>query len=47
MRNALIVDDHPVARMAVRMLLEKEGMTVIAEAGDGLEAMSLIKATRS
>ncbi|MFV5193125.1 response regulator [Acinetobacter sp. 'aerobic (ED)'] len=43
MRNALIVDDHPVARMAVRMLLEKEGMTVIAEAGDGLEAMSLIK----
>jgi len=43
MRNALIVDDHPVARMAVRMLLEKDGLTVVAEAGDGLEAISLIK----
>ncbi|ENW84312.1 hypothetical protein F909_00219 [Acinetobacter sp. ANC 3929] len=43
MHNALIVDDHPVARLAVRMLLEKEGMTVLAETGDGLDAVSLIK----
>ncbi|ENX17518.1 hypothetical protein F895_00657 [Acinetobacter sp. CIP 64.2] len=43
MQNALIVDDHPVARLAVRMLLEKEGITVLAETGDGLDAVSLIK----
>lgn len=43
MQNALIVDDHPVARMAVRMLLEKDGITIVAETGDGLEAISLIK----
>ncbi|WP_202743793.1 response regulator [Acinetobacter calcoaceticus] len=43
MQNALIVDDHPVARMAVKMLLEKDGMNVVAETGDGLDAVSLIK----
>lgn len=43
MQNVLIVDDHPVARLAVRMLLEKDGLTVIAETGDGLDAISLIK----
>ncbi|CAM4415840.1 hypothetical protein F901_01655 [Acinetobacter dispersus] len=43
MHHAVIVDDHPVARLAVRMLLEKEGMTVVAETGDGLDAVSLIK----
>lgn len=43
MQNALIVDDHPVARMAVRMLLEQDGMTIVAETGDGLDAISLIK----
>lgn len=43
MQNALIVDDHPVARMAVRLLLEKDGMTIVAETGDGLDAISLIK----
>lgn len=46
MQNVLIVDDHPVARFAVRMLLEKEGMTVVAETGDGLDAVSLIKQLR-
>lgn len=43
MQNALIVDDHPVARMAVRLLLEKDGMTIVAETGDGFDAISLIK----
>lgn len=43
MNNVLIVDDHPVARLAVRMLLEKDNMTVLAETDDGLEAVLLAK----
>ncbi|HDR2754106.1 TPA: response regulator [Enterobacter asburiae] len=39
MNNVLLVDDHPVTRMAVRMLLEKDGMTVIGETNDGLKAV--------
>lgn len=39
MNSVLIVDDHPVARLAVRMLLEKDGMTVIGETDDGLKAI--------
>lgn len=39
MNSVLIVDDHPVARLAVRMLLEKDGMTVIGETDDGLKAL--------
>ncbi|WDZ51810.1 response regulator [Acinetobacter vivianii] len=46
MQNALIVDDHPVARMAVRLLLEKVGINIVAETGDGLDAISLIKQLR-
>jgi len=29
--NAVIVDDHPLARMAIKNLLESEGITVVAE----------------
>ncbi|WP_337262911.1 MULTISPECIES: response regulator [unclassified Serratia (in: enterobacteria)] len=43
MKNVLIVDDHPVARLAVSMLLEKDGMTVAGETDDGLEAVQLAK----
>lgn len=43
MANILIIDDHPVARLAVRMLLEKDGHTIIAEAGEGFEAMKLVR----
>jgi len=43
MQNVLIVDDHPVVRLSVRLLLEKDGLTVVAETGDGLDAISLIK----
>lgn len=43
MNSALIVDDHPVARFAVRMLLEKDGISIVAETGDGIEAVYLIK----
>ncbi|MDH4869671.1 response regulator transcription factor [Pseudomonas sp. BN515] len=43
MRSALIVDDHPVIRMAVRMLLERSGMEVVAEADNGVDALQLIR----
>lgn len=43
MRNALIVDDHPVIRMAVRMLLERNGMEVVGEADNGVDALQLIR----
>ncbi|WP_370425600.1 response regulator (plasmid) [Pantoea vagans] len=41
MANIIIIDDHPVARLAVRMLLEKDNHTVVAEADDGQEALNL------
>jgi len=31
MNKVLIVDDHPVIRLAVRMLMERHGYEVIAE----------------
>jgi two-component system, NarL family, response regulator EvgA len=43
MPKVMIVDDHPVVRLAVRMLLEKEGCDVVAEADNGVEAVSLAK----
>lgn len=43
MNNVLIVDDHPVARMAVRMLLEKEGMVIAGETDNGLDAIKLAR----
>ncbi|WP_342246642.1 response regulator transcription factor [Pseudomonas sp. OTU5201] len=43
MRSALIVDDHPVIRMAVRMLLERNGMEVVGEADNGVDALQLIR----
>lgn len=40
--NAVIVDDHPLARLAIKNLLEHDGIKVIAEAGDGAEALMLV-----
>lgn len=33
MATFIIIDDHPLARLAIRMLLEKNGHQVLAEAG--------------
>lgn len=41
MSKVLLVDDHPVARLAVRMLLEKEGHEIVAETDNGLDAVRL------
>ena len=40
-RTVLIVDDHPSFRATARALLEADGFTVVGEARDGLEALSL------
>lgn len=43
MHSVLIVDDHPVIRLAVRVLLEKHGMRVVGEAGNGLDAVKMAR----
>lgn len=41
MHKILIVDDHPTIRFAARLLMEREGYEVVAEAHDGVSAVSL------
>ncbi|HDZ3441789.1 response regulator transcription factor [Pseudomonas aeruginosa] len=43
MTDVLIVDDHPVVRLAVRVLLEKNGMCVVGEADNGIDAIRLVR----
>ncbi|RON47150.1 response regulator transcription factor [Pseudomonas frederiksbergensis] len=43
MKSALIVDDHPVVRAAVKIVLELEGFKQIHEAANGNEVMSLLR----
>lgn len=42
MNKVLIVDDHPVIRLAVRMLMERHGYEVIAETDNGVDALQLL-----
>jgi len=44
--RVLIADDHPLARVGLRRLLERSGNEVVAEAGDGESAVRLALATR-
>ena len=43
MNSVFIVDDHPVIRLAVRMLLEHEGYKVVGESDNGVDAMQMIR----
>lgn len=43
MHKALIVDDHPVIRLAVRMLLERESLEVVGEADNGVDAVQMVR----
>lgn len=43
MKSALIVDDHPVVRAAVKLVLEAERFKVIHEASSASEVMALIR----
>lgn len=43
MLKAMIVDDHPFIRSAVRMILKQEKYEVVAEADNGADAVQLAK----
>ncbi|KOY00309.1 response regulator transcription factor [Pseudomonas nunensis] len=43
MKSALIVDDHPVVRAAVKIVLEKEGFKQIDEVSSGSEVMAMLR----
>lgn len=45
MERILLADDHAVVREGVRSLLERNGLRVVAEASDGLEAVRLAQST--
>lgn len=40
----MLADDHSILRQGLRLLLEREGMQVVAEAADGREAVRLAQA---
>lgn len=42
----LLADDHTIVREGLRILLEREGLNVVAEAADGCEAVQLFLARR-
>ena len=43
MGNIVIVDDHPLMRMAVRVMLEQEGHSIVAEVDNGVDAVDVIR----
>lgn len=43
MNKVLIVDDHPVIRLAVRMLMDRHGYEVIGETDNGVDALQLAR----
>jgi len=43
MSGLYIIDDHPLARIAVRILLENVGHQVVGESDDGLRALQQIR----
>lgn len=43
MCNILIVDDHPIIRLAMHMLLEKEKYEIVGEASNGVTAIDLAR----
>ncbi|MFT8231424.1 response regulator [Pseudomonas guariconensis] len=46
MHSVYIVDDHPVIRIAVRMLLENQNYKVVGESDNGVHAMQMVRETR-
>lgn len=43
MNSVFIVDDHPVIRLALCMLLEHEDYKVVGEADNGVDAMQMVR----
>ena len=47
MISVVLVDDEPMVRQGLRMILESDpGLRVVGEAGDGAEAVAVVRATR-
>jgi two-component system, NarL family, response regulator NreC len=44
--RVLLADDHGIVRRGLRTLLEEEGLSVVAEAADGIEAVRLVEEHR-
>jgi two-component system, NarL family, response regulator NreC len=44
--RTLLADDHLILRQGLRAILEKSGIEVVAEAGDGMEAVRLVEELR-
>src|SRR5262245_15357820 len=42
MIRVLLADDHPVVREGLRAVLERAGIAVVGEAGDGAEPVDLV-----
>jgi DNA-binding NarL/FixJ family response regulator len=45
MTSVVVVDDHPMFREGLRFTLERAGLEVVGEAGDGREALALVATT--
>lgn len=43
MRNIIIVDDHPLVVMAIKVLLENNNFNVLATTDNGIDALKLIR----
>ncbi|HDR9482182.1 LuxR family transcriptional regulator [Burkholderia aenigmatica] len=43
MSRIIIVDDHPVVRLGVRLMLEKEGYSVVAECDSGTACIQAVR----
>ncbi|MGY3857896.1 response regulator [Aeromonas intestinalis] len=43
MPRIMIVDDHPVVRLAVKVLLEPQGYEIVGVADNGIEALQLAR----
>ncbi|WP_337023531.1 MULTISPECIES: response regulator [unclassified Pantoea] len=43
MEKVLIVDDHPITRLALKILIEEDNRVVVGEVGDGIQAIKFVK----
>jgi two-component system response regulator EvgA len=43
MNSIFIIDDHPVIRLAIRMLLENENYVIVGETDNGVDAMQMVR----
>lgn len=46
MHSIFIVDDHPVIRLAVRMLLENQHYKIVGESDNGVDAMQMVRESK-